>query len=606
MAKSPTDSQWLWISAFAGHLGKLTKSEREQEIQKYRNEHSGDNHLLSIAINYLDQLPAIDRDRSGETIDSYKLLKRLGHGGMGEVYLAEESLNGNPIRRVALKLIRWPLALSKVEKQSRITRFEQEVQKLAKIESEHIVTLYKAGTYTEVSTGEEFPYIVMRHVEQARSLIDYVEQAKLNPIEKLKLFAKVCDGVKQLHCKDLIHCDLKPANILVDSDGHPRVADFGLVKLLGDFTERGPFGMAEGSPAYMSPEQVSNNFGDITKKTDVYALGLILFEMLTGYLPYDIPKFDLDAEQWEKQLRQVICQSTPEEVPKRFSAKVIGLNDLIKKSLAKSTADRSLFESFTTEINRIVSLDRTKHLLYVAGWIAVVLFTLIGGYGLFGQIRTEESLASINTRLVEMIDSDLLAEIAEKSETEPGVIRQTLTQFKNQVDKKDLLGFADELVVKGRPEVAYALLSFMAETIFQSRESNYLLASKVFLKANYSLVKQIESTEDRLLRSKLQKQRLKILDRGINSFDTIPMNVQETENDTYRLLIFEYAGAVIGNSGFWPQLEQKDLFRDAILLFSNYNFLDRCPDNGKVDFYLRKAALMLHFAEYHNPDNEKK
>jgi serine/threonine protein kinase len=216
----------------------------------------------------------------GTRIGPYKLLQRLGEGGMGAVYMAEQE---HPVRRrVALKIIKAGLDSAHV-----IARFEQERQALALMDHPNIAKVLDAGT-TEAGR----PYFVMELVKGV-PITKFCDQEHLTPKERLELFIPVCQAVQHAHQKGIIHRDLKPSNVLIalyDGKPVPKVIDFGVAKATGQkLTERTLFtevGQIVGTLEYMAPEQAELNNLDIDTRVDVYALGAILYELLTGSTPF--------------------------------------------------------------------------------------------------------------------------------------------------------------------------------------------------------------------------------------------------------------------------------------------------------------------------------
>jgi eukaryotic-like serine/threonine-protein kinase len=239
----------------------------------------------------------------------YRLIQKLGEGGMGQVWLAEQTA---PVRRqVALKLIKVGMYDDGVLK-----RFQSERQSLAMMDHPSIAKVFDAG-----STPDGQPYFVMEYVPGV-PITEYCDQKRLRIRERLELFIKVCEGVQHAHLKAIIHRDLKPVNILVvDMDGKPvpRIIDFGLAKattpqIAGEtmFTQVGSF---VGTPGYISPEQADTGVQDVDTRTDVYSLGVVLYVLLTGSLPFD-------PEKWLKKPLHEVLRQLREDEPVRPSTKI--------------------------------------------------------------------------------------------------------------------------------------------------------------------------------------------------------------------------------------------------------------------------------------------
>ncbi len=221
-------------------------------------------------------------EKPGDWIGRYKLLQQIGEGGCGIVYMAEQS---EPVRRrVALKIIKLGMDTKSV-----IARFEAERQALALMEHPNIAKVFDAGA---TETGR--PFFVMELVRGIK-ITEYCDQNSLSTNKRLKLFTQVCQAIQHAHQKGVIHRDIKPSNILVtvnDAVAVPKIIDFGIAKAtnqqpLTDKTVFTAFEQFIGTPAYMSPEQAVMTSLDIDTRTDIYSLGVLLYEMLTGKTPFD-------------------------------------------------------------------------------------------------------------------------------------------------------------------------------------------------------------------------------------------------------------------------------------------------------------------------------
>src|SRR5262245_699668 len=241
----------------------------------------------------------------------YKLLAQIGEGGMGTVWVAEQS---EPVkRRVALKVIKPGMDSRQV-----LSRFEAERQALALMDHPNIAKVHDGGM-----TDEGRPYFVMEYVKGV-PITEFCDHGRLSIQERLKLFVPVCQAVQHAHQKGVIHRDIKPNNILVCLyDGIPvsKVIDFGLAKAIGQpLTEHTLYtahGLMVGTPLYMSPEQAEFNNLDVDTRTDIYSLGVLLYELLTGTTPLEKHQFKDAAFQ---EVLRLIKEVEPPKPSTRLSA----------------------------------------------------------------------------------------------------------------------------------------------------------------------------------------------------------------------------------------------------------------------------------------------
>ncbi|MBX7103988.1 MAG: tetratricopeptide repeat protein [Gemmataceae bacterium] len=257
----------------------------------------GDSFLEQPAVveNVTHSFPGIDR--VGTTIGPYRLLQQIGEGGMGVVFMAEQD---HPVRRrVALKIVKPGMDTALV-----VARFEAERQALALMSHPNIAQVLDVGT-----TDQGRPFFVMELVNGV-SITEFCDQERLTPRERLELFVPVCLAVQHAHQKGIIHRDLKPSNVLValyDGVPVPKIIDFGVAKAVNQrltdrtlFTE---FGQIIGTLEYMSPEQAERNTLDIDTRSDIYSLGVLLYELLTGTTPIDRSK--LSNAAYSEMLRMI-------------------------------------------------------------------------------------------------------------------------------------------------------------------------------------------------------------------------------------------------------------------------------------------------------------
>ena len=357
-----TPDQWQEVSPYLDEVLELHPEERAAWLRSFSEK---DARLASVVCALLDEERQLEQEGflessplhagarlAGQKLGPYTLISQIGQGGMGSVWLAQQTA---PLqRKVALKLIRWGMYDDTL-----LRRFEAERQSLAVMDHPSIARVFDAG-----ATLEGQPYFVMEYVAGV-PITDYCDQKKLKISERLKLFIKVCEGVQHAHQKAIIHRDLKPANILViDVDGTPvpRIIDFGVAKAINrDITEETVdtgMGNFVGTPGYMSPEQCDPATQDIDTRTDVYSMGVVLYTLLTGSLPFD-------TSEWKDQPFDEILRRLREEDPVRPSTKVsIDPDTSTAAAEARGTQPKQLVSMLRGDLDWItmkaVEIDRIR------------------------------------------------------------------------------------------------------------------------------------------------------------------------------------------------------------------------------------------------------
>jgi len=297
LSRTNTEEREAYLKANCG-----TKTQLRAEIDSLLLAYSDEKGLLKAPSDLLEEPNTALTEAPGTVIGRYKLLEKIGEGGMAVVYMAEQE---KPIqRKVALKIIKLGMDTRQV-----IARFEAERQALAIMDHPNIAKVFDAGA---TETGR--PYFVMELVTGI-SITEYCDKNRISIQERLKLFTSICNAIHHAHQNGIIHRDIKPSNIMVtlhDGNPVPKVIDFGIAKAINQrLTEKTLFtryAHMVGTPAYMSPEQAEMSGLGVDTRTDIYSLGVLLYELLTGTTPFE-------AEELHKvslsEMQRIICEQEP-------------------------------------------------------------------------------------------------------------------------------------------------------------------------------------------------------------------------------------------------------------------------------------------------------
>lgn len=362
------------------------------------------------------------------TIGRYRIVRLLGEGGMGTVYEAEQE---DPRRRVALKVIKLGLATP-----DRLRRFRRESQALARLQHPGIAQIYESNT-ADTGFGLQ-PYFAMEFI-RGLPLKEYAAVHRLDTRQRLVLMAKICEAVQHAHQRGLIHRDLKPGNILVDETGQPKILDFGVARITEEDGQEGDeqatmqtgLGQVVGTLAYMSPEQVLGQPLEVDTRSDVYSLGVILYELMSGRLPYQVSHRQLP------EAVQTILEEEPASLSSINRTYRGDIETLARKALEKDKARR--YESvadLVADIQRYLAdepiLARPPSAAYQLGkfarrhrglmaGVAAVFIVLLAGIVVTTSMAVRASRAEAEARAVnEFLQNDVLAQAGASTQGSPG------------------------------------------------------------------------------------------------------------------------------------------------------------------------------------------
>jgi len=366
-------------------------------------------------------------DHSGEQLGNYKLLRQIGLGGMGAVYLAERS-DGEFEQQVALKIVRQTFADTHT-----IERFRRERQILAGLDHPNIARLLDGGV-----SGNGQPFVVMEYVD-GEPLQDHAEHQKLNIDDRLRLFSRICSAVAHAHRNLVIHRDIKPANILVTKGGEPKLLDFGVAKLLDDDASQQTATMFRAlTPAYASPEQLRG--AAVSTATDIYSLGLVLYELLTNARPFDFDGKTLAQMIETAENSSPLLPSLRTTEPSIRSRLHGDIDTIILTALAKEPERRyasveALVEDIDRHLNGLPINARpstfgyraskfiTRHKAAVTAAAGVVVILLAAVFVSLWQARTaarERDIAQLERKRAEQVTEFLRTILSAASPTEKG------------------------------------------------------------------------------------------------------------------------------------------------------------------------------------------
>ncbi len=346
-ARPPDPSRWDRIRSLFGEAQEREPGEREAWLQQAAG---GDEAVLAEVRSLLAHGEASDADERAGAADAatgserssrlaaghparigpYRILSLLGEGGMGAVYEAEQAV---PRRRVALKVMRVAIASQEVRR-----RFALEGEVLGRLRHPAVAQVYEMGS-AELAAGVEVPYLAMEHIEGARTLTHWVRATAPSLEARLELFGLIVDGVEHAHQHGIVHRDLKPANVLVDAEGRPKVIDFGLARAVGEDSDlismHTRSGQIMGTPMYMSPEQFEARPGGVGLATDVYSLGVLLFELVAGRLPHDLAGLSV------ADMARIVRDESPRRLIESTGTRLHDdLDTIVRKALEKQPARR--------------------------------------------------------------------------------------------------------------------------------------------------------------------------------------------------------------------------------------------------------------------------
>jgi len=445
------DQDWTTIKDIFAEASEMLPSKRAAYLNKscggntglrreieslLANHDAGGDEFERNAVNLGQSVTTTGEKYSGRTFGRFSIIREIGSGGMGSVFLADRS-DGEFRQHIALKVIRNTI----VDKET-ARRFRLERQILANLNHPNIAKLLDGGISSD---GE--PYLAMEYVE-GLSLLDYVEGNALSIEDRLRLFVRICSAVSYAHQNLTIHRDIKPANVIVTSDGEPKLLDFGLAKILDENMfdqDRTATVYRAFTPAYASPEQFLGK--NVTTVSDVYSLGVVLYELLTGKRPFDYEGLSLDEiikTQSDVEPPKPSESSSRDDVSRPFGGQVLkgDLDNIVVKTLQKEPSERyRSVEELIADIERYLDgrpvaarpatftyratkfIRRNRVTVAAASVVVVALIAaLVVTLWQYNETRKGRDLAEQRFNDVRRLSNSLLFEIAPRLEKLPGSI----------------------------------------------------------------------------------------------------------------------------------------------------------------------------------------
>lgn len=388
------------------------ESLREELARLLDNDHATDGVLKDADLTKGLQLDVdtLLEEQHPEKIGRYRVKRVLGQGGMGIVYLAKQE---NPKRDVAVKVIR-PGIMSR----ELLKRFEFEAEVLGRLQHPGIAKIHEADIFDDGS--ERRPFFVMDYVNGS-PLNEFARDDEFNLVDRLKLFVQICKAVHHAHQRGVIHRDLKPGNILVTEDGRPQILDFGIARATETDRQRTKLqthaGQMIGTLPYMSPEQAMGQSSDVDTRSDVYSLGVIVFEMLTGKLPYDLrnqtivnsvrtiseqeptplSKFNRDCRG---DLNTVVLKALEKDPGRRYQSAAAFADDVERYLNSEPVVARRAtalyqFTKFSSRNKSLVAVLMVSVLLLITGAIAATVGMLNAQYKTKQVVAINEFMSDI-------------------------------------------------------------------------------------------------------------------------------------------------------------------------------------------------------------------